>query len=213
LDRIAYLYQNENLPVGTAGYFENEFRYALTMKNWIIGEYDQIEKLPKGKKDTWSDLDAWCSIQSFEPLEKEQLPKSMLNYKDLLDEEVDTFSLLNLVKDYGKILADFTKQERDLKTKIDCDVYSMAYLDTLDQITYLQKQNAIPKEVTRYFENNFAYGLNLWDWYNQNVRDTPIRKDKEEMWTDLLDWCGDKNIEPFDGEVLPKPMLRYKKLK
>ncbi len=211
MDQIAFLYAQESIPKDIGRYFENEFAYALTMIQWIE-KHNVIDKLPKGKDSMWTDLLGWCN-EKIDPLDEAQLPMPMQKYDELPVEEVDRVRLLDLIKDYGKILADFTKQERDLKTKIDCEVYAMAYLDTLDQIAYLQKQKAIPQEVTNYFENNFAYGLNLWEWYNQNVRDKPIEKDEiEPTWTDLKGWSKEKNIEPFDGEVLPKPMLLYKEL-
>ena len=76
---------------------------------------------------------------------------------------------LSIVEGYSTQLTELKNKERSLKTKKDCETYAQNYLDLMDQIAYLCRENrGVPKDVRDYFENDFAYALTIMWWLKEN---------------------------------------------
>ena len=191
LDQIAYLQEEEKIPKQISKYFENEFSYGLTMIDWLR-ENDEIDPFevnvsggesigfkstkewiedPRGyteldDKFPAKDLLQLCKTEQILPYSDDNLPDAMKHYDDLPEEEVER--TLDLVRGYGEKLTDLTKQEKNLEDKLDCELYSVAYLDLMDAIAFLYRQYIIPEKIAEYFENNFCYALTLNSWLIQH---------------------------------------------
>lgn len=85
---------------------------------------------------------------------------------------------MNTKVTYSQILRAF---HRDLTTRLDknsvlrttedCERYANDYLNTVDEIAFLDINGKIPRGITKYLEMFFAYGLNIIDWYDRMVGD------------------------------------------
>jgi len=262
MDQIAFLYVKNMFPADLTKYFENEFAYALTMIEWLgnnnieIGskrkakgakwnDYVKSLELRNGNKEefVWSSLIEWCQVRRtppIEPIEYELLPPSMLEFKNLPKEEIDT--TIGMMKEYGDKLSELTQKEKNFKDDsfLDCELYAISYLDLVDQIAFLHLKNMFPEELTRYFENNFCYALTLYNWLKENKLSGPVvviekeeqnndngreiedinqwikskgdtaEVSKEFTWTDLMSWCKSEELEPFEQDQLPPKMRNMK---
>ena len=80
----------------------------------------------------------------------------------------DRNRLQELIKLYSDEIREITNQESHLDTKQACSLYVEQYLDTLEQIATLKEQKVIKDGAIDYFNNNFAYGIDLWWWHNDS---------------------------------------------
>jgi len=77
--------------------------------------------------------------------------------------------LQEIMKTYSDEIREITNQESNLDTKQACSLYVEQYLDTLEQIATLKTQKIFKDKAIDYFNNNFAYGRDLWWWYHKFV--------------------------------------------
>jgi hypothetical protein len=209
-----------------------------------------IKKDPDG-----TDEDAIQYLQDHN-ISKEKIRKLIKDYSrekhyrvlpDVMEDEFDNIpeenglskdELIEMIQRFSSEINKITDKERSLQTEIDCSLYAEQYLDTLEQIASLYRKTIIPKRAADYFENKFAYGVNLYEWYQKNVRDDyrpfdprkPLEEeeedDKQERWADFKWFCrgagNPKNIitkfeedreteEKKSERVLPDAMYDYGK--
>jgi hypothetical protein len=255
MDQIAYLRIEKTIPDLVTKFFENDFAYALTMIEWLrenkiisdtsperpgavkLNQQDYFASLSVNDDNndefTWSSLIKLCreKIPSpIEPLEKNNLPPAMIkDFSSLPTEEIDT--AIELVKGYSEQITNMKEKERGLKTKKDCEIYALNYVDLMDQIAFLYLKNMFPSDLAKYFENEFAYALTMIKWLNNNkiidkyseVSIGDGEKDwknyfdsleiddirgNEFTWSSLLGWCREKKscIQPLEDVNLPPIM-------
>lgn len=214
MDQIAYLYEQGSMPqtVARYSYFGNNFSYAKSMLKWIKANN---VVLPKDIDETWIDLVNWCAANKIDEFDDDQLPDAMQKYDSLPDEDIT--GLLEVVRGYSKQLTDLMYNERTLITKLDCELYAIAYLDLMDQIAFLYSKGSIPKDIAVYFENNFEHAMTLLDWIEKK-KDTLLPKNDDSWkgkwtgpWTDLVQWC-EKQVPKIEasGDInLPDAMQNY----
>ena len=185
------------------------------------------------KEERWSEFRSWClkvdppitALQSdfgnihqpIIPKEKKYriLPDSLYDSFDLLPEEdgLTKGEFVEIIQSFSKDLDKLAEKESNLKTKADCSIYAERYLDALEEISSLYKQDIIPKKAADYFENKFSLGINLWNWYekfvdtkqSQDGENKEIQKNQEEIkrswdkpdersqndrWRDFRWWCN-----------------------
>lgn len=206
--------------------------------------YDAVKKhldfFVEKKLDVPENLSPFVFIKRYSKSEQHDiLPESMQSDFDNIPDEngMSKFEVVETIRQFGEILNNITNKEKDLNSKLDCSLYAEQYLDTLEQIATLYHRRIIPKKAADYFENKFAYGINLFNWYQKYVDFTLLEfnpdselndekkdKEKKERWTDFKWFCrgGDlpKNkITQFDEDdhkidkgVLPTVMYYYEKL-
>ncbi len=84
VDQIAYLYNKEFISDKISWYFENHFRYGLTIHDWLINHH--ITEAAATEKDLWADLLKISHIlreESLDKLPEDQLPYAMQEYDSL----------------------------------------------------------------------------------------------------------------------------------
>ena len=250
LEQIASLYKDKALNKDVIDFFENNFAYGLTLLDWykrnVYSNKDfDLACGEEGTKDfRWREANDYCNNDpqnkergSIEPFDKIVLPDIMRDDYLLIPEEngVEKPDLIEIIREYGKDLADLSNKENNLKTKLDCSLYAEQYLDTLEQIASLYNKNIIPKRAADYFENKFAYGLTLLNWYKDSVyvKDDDTKQSRfqevygedpnEARWIELEHYCEEQTqkiehnvianpIKPFKLGVLPDVMLNYSNL-
>jgi hypothetical protein len=221
LEQLASLYKDGQLREHVADYFENNFCYGLTLKNWY-GANIYEDSLQENR---WTDLDWWCNgaekngkkkRESLSPFNERVLPEIMTKDFRLIPEEdgLSKAELIELIRSYGKDLDGIISKERNLNTQLDCTVYAEQYLDALEQISSLYQRNVIPKRAADYFENRFCYGLTLKKWYGDHVYAKDLQEDR---WLEFEKYCKtyidengtERSLVPFDERVLPETMTTY----
>ena len=197
---------------------------------------EKFEDSIEAKQFPWYDLICWClrgnDKKVITPFDDDQLPNAMYFYDQLHEEDIE--GTLEIVKGYGEKLTELSREESSLTNILECELYAIAYLDTLDSIAYLLRKNIIPQGVAEYFENYFAYGLRMIIWLGKVNLGEPIKTAKkknkksvpkdvsfeqwyedkdpdievvrEYPWPDLLNWCKERGIEPYDKDQLPQIM-------
>lgn len=95
-DAIAYMYEKKIIPHDVIDYFDNNFLYALLLREWLLE--NKIRKELPADAETWFDLINFCKkykMGSFDSRnrmkvdydkEKERLPYAMQNYQTLPDD-------------------------------------------------------------------------------------------------------------------------------
>lgn len=197
--------------------------------------YDVVKKHTEGldkNSEIYEELSPFNFIKRYSKREQYSiLPETMQSeFDDIPDENgMSKFEVVETIQRFGEILNNITNKERDLNSKLDCSLYAEQFLDTLEQIATLYHKRVIPKKAADYFENKFAYGINLLDWYEKYVNETKLKFDpneeifedeeNEERWREFKWFCrgGDtisKKISAFDDNlhVLPKVMEDYNSL-
>lgn len=208
-------------------YLKNKLLPELNDKELTISLNKFLEE------ERWSEFRAWCLLNEKHPITalqndfgiihqpiipKEEkyriLPDSLYDSFDLLPEEdgLSKGEFIQIIQSFSKDLDKLAENEGNLKTKTDCSIYAERYLDTLEEISSLYKQDIIPKKAADYFENKFSLGINLWNWYekfvdtkqSQDEKSKEIKKTQEEImaswnrsdeisqddrWRDFRWWC------------------------
>ena len=151
---------------------------------------DQVKKLDAlqnfARDDRWPDFRKLCKdneitefVYNYEGLEGKDdskknwrvLPDLMYyNYEDIPDEDgLSKSEYVGILRQYANDLSGFVEKEKDMVTDEQFEVYAEQYIETLEQIATLYKHNIIPRKAKEYFDNKFAYGCNLWNWYHHRV--------------------------------------------
>ena len=98
-----------------------------------------------------------------------------------------------------------------LKTTEDCERYANDYLNTVDEIAFLDINRKIPPGIAKYLQRFFAYGLNIVDWYNGMVGEDFLEIAKKN-WPNYFLYCEKYKIHLNPKDKLPKIMLDFNKL-
>jgi hypothetical protein len=117
-----------------------------------------------------------------------------------------------LLRGFHEDLTNRLNKNSVLKTTEDCMRYANDYLNTIDEIAYLEIQNKIPHFVADYLKRFFAYGIIIIDWYNEMVGED-FREIARKNWPNYFLYCNRYNIIPNPDDKLPKIMNDYNKLR
>ena len=117
-----------------------------------------------------------------------------------------------LLRGFHEDLTNRLNKNSVLKTTEDCMRYANDYLNTIDEIAYLEIQNKIPHFVADYLKRFFAYGIIIIDWYNVMVGED-FREIARKNWPNYFLYCNRYNIIPNPDDKLPKIMNDYNKLR
>ncbi|MDH3611266.1 MAG: hypothetical protein OEM79_05835 [Nitrosopumilus sp.] len=177
-----------------------------------------LKDIPK-KTDKYKELSPFVFIKRYSKSEQyDILPETMRSdFDDIPDENgMSKFEVVETIQQFGEILNTITNKEKDLNSKLDCSIFAEQYLDTLEQIATLYRRRVIPKKAADYFENKFAYGINLLNWYSNFVENNSSEtknnnpskfnpedelsndereQEKEERWTDFKWFCRGGDLQ------------------
>lgn len=117
-----------------------------------------------------------------------------------------------LLRSFHEDLTNRLDKNSILKTTEDCMRYANDYLNTVDEIAYLDLQGKIPHSVSGYLNRFFAYGKIIIDWYNQMIGED-FREIAKRNWPNYFSYCEIYNIVPNPDDKLPKIMIDYNKLR
>lgn len=134
----------------------------------------------------------------------------ILTWKSIKENTKATHS--QILRGFHEDLTNRLNKNSVLKTTEDCMRYANDYLNTVDEIAYLEIQNKIPNFVPGYLKRFFAYGIIIIDWYDKMVGED-FRKTARKNWPNYFLYCEKYNIEPNPDDKLPKVMADYNKLR
>jgi len=134
----------------------------------------------------------------------------ILTWKSIKENTKATHS--QLLRGFHEDLTNRLNKNSVLKTTEDCMRYANDYLNTIDEIAYLEIQKKIPPFVADYLKRFFAYGMIIIDWYNEMVGED-FREIARKNWPNYFTFCERYNILPNPDDKLPKIMNDYNKLR
>ncbi|MDX1441971.1 MAG: hypothetical protein R3237_05895 [Nitrosopumilaceae archaeon] len=117
-----------------------------------------------------------------------------------------------LLRAFHEDLTNRLNKNTVLKTTEDCQRYANDFLNTVDEIAYLELNKKIPSHIATYLKRFFAYGLVIIDWYNEMVGED-FRKTAKRNWPNYIQYCENNGIKSNPDDRLPKIMLDYNKLR
>ena len=133
----------------------------------------------------------------------------IITWKSIKENTNATYS--QLLRGFHEDLTTRLNKNSILKTTDDCKRYANDYLNTVDEIAFLDISGKIPAGIANYFERFFAYGLNIIDWYNGMVGED-FRQSAEKNWPNYFLYCTKHKINLNPEDKLPKIMLDYNQL-
>lgn len=133
-----------------------------------------------------------------------------ITWKNIHQSTNTTYS--QLLRGFHEDLTNRLNKNSILKTTEDCKRYANDYLNTVDEIAFLDSTGKIPKGIAKYLERFFAYGLNIIDWYDGMVGED-FMKTVKKNWPNYLLYCEKHKIHHNPDDRLPKIMLDYNKLR
>jgi hypothetical protein len=117
-----------------------------------------------------------------------------------------------LLRTFHEDLTQRLNKNTVLKTTEDCERYANDYLNTLDEIAFLEINNKIPSDVAQYFKRFFSYGLRIIDWYDSMIGED-FRQIARANWPNYFTFCEKFSIQIRSDDKIPKIMLDYNKLR
>ena len=117
-----------------------------------------------------------------------------------------------LLRGFHEDLLNRLNKNTILKTTEDCQRYANDYLNTVDEIAYLELNRKIPSYIATYLKRFFAYGITIVDWYNEMVGED-FRETAKKNWPHYIQYCEKYKIVSDSDDKLPKIMLDYNKLR
>ncbi|HJJ23209.1 MAG TPA: hypothetical protein OQH54_05805 [Nitrosopumilus sp.] len=134
----------------------------------------------------------------------------IITWKNIKENTRATHS--QLLRSFHEDLINRLNKNIVLKTTEDCQRYANDYLNTVDEIAYLELNRKIPSHIATYLKRFFAYGLMIIDWYNEMVGED-FRETTKKNWPNYLQYCKKYGIISDPDDKLPKVMLDYNKLR
>jgi len=113
-----------------------------------------------------------------------------------------------LLRGFHEDLTNRLNKNSVLRTTEDCMRYANDYLNTIDEIAYLEIQKKIPRFVADYLKRFFAYGIIIIDWYNEMIGED-FREIARKNWPNYFSYCDKYKIVPNLDDKLPKIMNDY----
>ena len=133
----------------------------------------------------------------------------LITWKNIRENTKATYS--QLLSGFHEDLTTRLNKNSVLKTTEDCERYANDFLNTVDEIAFLEINKKIPQDIAGYLRRFFAYGLNIIDWYNDMVGEDFLEVAKKN-WPNYFLYCEKYGICLNPEDKLPKIMLDYNKL-
>lgn len=133
----------------------------------------------------------------------------IITWKSIHENTRATYS--QLLRGFQEDLTTRLNKNSVLKTTEDCERYANDYLNTVDEIAFLDINGKIPQGIAKYLERFFAYGLNIIDWFDHLVGEDFLKTAKTN-WPNYFLYCEKYKIAINPEDKLPKIMLDYNKL-
>jgi hypothetical protein len=130
----------------------------------------------------------------------------LITWKNVRENTKATYS--QLLRGFHEDLTNRLDKNSILKTTEDCQRYANDYLNTIDQIAFLDIHKKIPVGIAKYLSRFFAYGLIIIDWYDHMVGED-FNKSARKNWPNYFLYCQKYGITPNPDDKLPKIMLDY----
>jgi hypothetical protein len=134
----------------------------------------------------------------------------VITWKNIHENTNATYS--QLLRGFHEDLTSRLNKNSILKTTDDCKRYANDYLNTVDEITFLDINGKIPQGIATYLGRFFAYGLNIIKWYDDMVGENFLETAKKN-WPNYFLYCEKYEIHLNPEDKLPKIMLDYNKLR
>ena len=134
----------------------------------------------------------------------------LITWKNIRENTKATYS--QLLRGFHEDLTTRLNKNSILKTTEDCERYANDYLNTVDEIAFLDINQKIPQDIAKYLRRFFAYGLNIIDWYNGMVGEDFLETAKKN-WPNYFLYCEKYETHLNPEDKLPKIMLDYNKLR
>ncbi len=132
-----------------------------------------------------------------------------ITWKSIRESTKATYS--QLLRGFHEDLTTRLNKNSVLKTTEDCQRYANDYLNTVDEIAFLDLNGKIPQGIAKYLGRFFSYGLNIIDWYNGMVGED-FAETAKKNWPNYFLYCEKYKIRLNPEDKLPKIMLDYNKL-
>ncbi len=132
-----------------------------------------------------------------------------ITWKSIRESTKATYS--QLLRGFHEDLTTRLNKNSILKTTEDCQRYANDYLNTVDEIAFLDLNGKIPQGIAKYLGRFFSYGLNIIDWYNGMVGED-FAETAKKNWPNYFLYCEKYKIRLNPEDKLPKIMLDYNKL-
>ena len=132
-----------------------------------------------------------------------------ITWKNIRESTKATYS--QLLRGFHEDLTTRLNKNSVLKTTEDCERYANDYLNTVDEIAFLDMNGKIPQGIAKYLGRFFAYGLNIINWYNDMTGEDFLRTAKKN-WPNYFLYCEKYKIHLNPEDKLPKIMLDYNQL-
>lgn len=133
----------------------------------------------------------------------------IITWKNIHENTKATYS--QLLRGFQEDLTTRLNKNSVLKTTEDCERYANDYLNTVDEIAFLDINGKTPQGIAKYLERFFAYGLNIIDWFDNLVGEDFLKTAKKN-WPNYFLYCEKYKITINPEDKLPKIMLDYNKL-
>ncbi len=133
----------------------------------------------------------------------------LITWKNIKENTKATYA--QLLRRFHEDLTTRLNKNSVLKTPEDCERYANDYLNTVDEIAFLDINKKIPQDIAKYLSRFFAYGLNIIDWYNGMVGEDFLETAKKN-WPNYFLYCEKCDIHLNPEDKIPKIMLDYNKL-
>ena len=130
----------------------------------------------------------------------------LITWKNIRESTKATYS--QLLRGFHEDLTTRLNKNSVLKTTEDCERYANDYLNTVDEIAFLDMNGKIPQGIAKYLGRFFAYGLNIVDWYNGMVGEDFLKTAKTN-WPNYFLYCEKYEIRLNPNDKIPKIMLDY----
>ena len=130
----------------------------------------------------------------------------LLTWKSNRENTKATYS--QLLRGFHEDLTNRLDKNSILKTTEDCQRYANDYLNTIDQIAFLDIHKKIPAGIAKYLTRFFDYGLTIINWYDQMVGED-FKQTARKNWPNYFLYCQKYEIKANPDDKLPKIMLDY----
>lgn len=130
----------------------------------------------------------------------------LLTWKSVRENTKATYS--QLLRAFHEDLTNRLDKNSILKTTEDCQRYANDYLNTVDQIAFLDIHKKIPVGIAKYLNRFFAYGLIIIDWYD-HMAGEDFNQTAKKNWPNYFLYCQKYGITHNPDDKLPKIMLDY----
>ena len=130
----------------------------------------------------------------------------LITWKSVRENTKATYS--QLLRGFHEDLTNRLDKNSILKTTEDCHRYANDYLNTIDQIAFLDIHKKIPVGIAKYLSRFFAYGLIIIDWYDHMVGED-YNQIARKNWPNYFLYCQKYGITANPDDKLPKIMVDY----